>query len=61
VKQYDGTWAPPLPPEGWREVWRSAGPRVEGPLRAPVTWTTTTLVWEREGRAGAAQPWPPPG
>jgi hypothetical protein len=51
VKQYDGTWAPPSPPEGWREVWRSAGPRIEGPLRAPVTWTTTTLLWEREGHA----------
>jgi hypothetical protein len=53
VKQYDGTWDPPAPPEGWREVWRSAGPRIEGPLRAPVTWTTTTMVWERESQAGA--------
>lgn len=51
VKQYDGTWAPPSPPEGWREVWRSAGPRIEGPLRAPVTWTSTTLLWERERHA----------
>jgi hypothetical protein len=63
VKQYDGTWAPPSPPEGWREVWRSAGPRIEGSLRAPETWTTTTLLWERErhasvpalGRAAGAQ------
>lgn len=56
VKQYDGTWAPPAPPEGWREIWRRSGPRVEGPLRAPVTWTTTTLVWERESQAGVAAP-----
>lgn len=63
VKQYDGTWAPPAPPDGWREVWRASGPRVEGPLRAPVTWTTTTMVWEREARAGAApaRPVRPPG
>jgi hypothetical protein len=63
VKQYDGTWAPPSPPEGWREVWRSAGPRVEGSLGAPVTWTTTTLLWERESHAGATRPRPdrPPG
>ena len=53
VKQYDGTWEPPAPPEGWREVWRAAGPRIEGPLRAPVTWTTTTLLWERERHAAA--------
>jgi hypothetical protein len=51
VKQYDGTWTPPAPPEGWREVWRSSGPRVEGPLRAPVRWTTTTMIWERETQA----------
>lgn len=56
VKQYDGTWAPPAPPEGWREVWRSSGPRVEGPLRAPVTWTTTTMIWEREPQAAAPPP-----
>jgi hypothetical protein len=56
VKQYDGTWEPPSPPEGWREVWRSAGPRIEGPLTAPVTWTTTTMVWERQSRAGARWP-----
>jgi hypothetical protein len=63
VKQYDGTWAPPSPPEGWREVWRSAGPRIEGPLGAPVRWTTTTMLWERESQAGAARPRPerPPG
>jgi hypothetical protein len=54
VKQHDGTWTPPSPPEGWREAWRSAGPRIEGPLRAPVTWTTTTLLWERERHASAA-------
>ena len=59
VKQYDGTYAPPSPPEGWREVFRSAGPRVEGPLRAPVTWTSTTMVWERERQVGAT-PAPPP-
>jgi hypothetical protein len=56
VKQYDGTWAPPSPPEGWREVWRSTGPRIEGPLRAPVTWTTTTLLWERERQASVLPP-----
>jgi hypothetical protein len=56
VKQYDGTWAPPSPPAGWREVWREAGPRIEGPLRAPVAWTSTTMVWERESQAGAPTP-----
>ena len=56
VKQYDGTWTPPSPPEGWREVWRSAGPRIEGSLGAPVTWTTTTFLWERESQADAARP-----
>jgi hypothetical protein len=55
VKQYDGTWAAPAPPPGWREVWRLAGPRVEGSLGAPVTWTTTTMVWERETQAAAPQ------
>jgi hypothetical protein len=52
VKQYDGTWAPPAPPPGWRQVWRSAGPRVEGPVLAPVQWTTTTMIWEREAPPG---------
>jgi hypothetical protein len=47
VKQYDGTWSPPDPPAGWRETWKASGPRVEGPLQAPVRWTTTTMVWER--------------
>jgi hypothetical protein len=55
VKQYDGTWTPPSPPEGWREVWRSAGPRIEGSLGAPLTWTSTTLLWERESQAGVAR------
>jgi hypothetical protein len=49
VKQYDGTAPPPPPPEGWRQVWRTAGPRIEGPLLAPVTWTSTTMIWERKG------------
>lgn len=52
VKQYDGTAPPPAPPEGWRQVWRSTGPRIEGPLAAPVSYFTTTLVWEREEPAG---------
>lgn len=56
VKQYDGTAPPPPPPEGWHEIWRESGPRIEGPLRAPVTWTTTTMIWERESQAGAARP-----
>jgi hypothetical protein len=62
VKQYDGTAPPPPPPEGWREVWRVSGPRVEGPLRAPVSWVTTTMLWERQPQAGApARPTRPPG
>jgi hypothetical protein len=52
VKQYDGTWTPPEPPPGWRQVWRSTGPRIEGPLLSPVEWSTTTMVWERESPAG---------
>jgi hypothetical protein len=52
VKQYDGTAPPPPPPEGWRQVWRAEGPRIEGPLLSPVTWTTTTMIWVRERPAG---------
>jgi hypothetical protein len=51
VKQYDGTWSPPDPPAGWRETWKASGRRVEGPLQAPVAWTTTTMVWERAAPA----------
>ncbi len=47
VKQYDGTFPPPAPPEGWREVWNASGPRVEGPLLSPIAWRTTTMIWER--------------
>ena len=52
VKQYDGTFPAPPPPEGWRQVWRAEGPRIEGPLLAPVTWTTTTMIWVRDRPAG---------
>lgn len=52
VKQYDGTWAPPEPPPGWRQVWIWTGPRVEGPVLSPVEWFTTTMIWERETPAG---------
>lgn len=52
VKQYDGTAPPPPPPRGWHQVWRAAGPRIEGPLLAPVTWTTTTMIWVRDPQAG---------
>ena len=48
VKQYDGTFPAPPPPAGWHQVWRAEGPRIEGPLLAPVTWTTTTMIWERD-------------
>ena len=51
MKQYDGTAPPPGPPEGWRETWRATGPRIEGPLHAPVSWFTTTMIWERERTA----------
>lgn len=47
VKQYDGTAPPPPPPAGWREVWHATGPRVEGPLLAPVDWLSTTMIWQR--------------
>jgi hypothetical protein len=52
VKQYEGTAPPPEPPAGWRQVWRETAPRVEGPLLAPVTWFSTTMVWVREAPAG---------
>ncbi len=51
VKSVDGTSPPPSPPPGWREVWHAVGPRIDGPLLSPVTYSTTTMVWERV-RAG---------
>ena len=59
VKQYDGTAPPPGPPEGWRETWRATGPRIEGPLHAPVSWFTTTMIpGARADREVAAAPHP---